>query len=219
MVGEIKQTIRQAYQQKNQSKAGIIALSALMKLRQICVSPQLMDETYCEMTPKIDYLVHQLTDLTAKGHSALVFSQFLGAISLTESALSNANIRVLRMDGKVPTLKRQTLVSEFQNSNEATIFLISLKTGGVGLNLTRASYVFHVDPWWNPAVENQASDRAHRMGQENKVIIQRLIMKHSIEEKIMKLKEEKRKLFDCIFQNKNHNSKSITKEDFEFLLS
>jgi len=128
---------------------------------------------------------------------------------------------MLRLDGKTPLKKRKLIVETFQNDPHPHIFLVSLKAGGVGLNLTRAQYVFHVDPWWNPATENQATDRAHRIGQTHNVFIQRLLMRHTVEEKMMALKARKQALFDAVVENPNSKRDSnavITKADFMYLL-
>jgi non-specific serine/threonine protein kinase len=125
----------------------------------------------------------------------------------------------LRLDGSTPVPQRKKLVQTFQDSAEPLVFLISLKAGGKGLNLTRATYVYHMDPWWNPAVENQASDRAHRIGQTEQVTITRLIMRHTIEEKMMALKARKLELYKALLEDGTGGSGSgLTREDFEFLL-
>lgn len=221
-VGEVREEVLSAYQEKTRAQAGIVALAALMRLRQTCVSPELLGHTLKKPAPKIEYLVNKLTELIDEGHSVLVFSQFLGALSGIENALKHVGITPLRLDGSTPVRKRQTIVADFQNAQQPQVFLISLKAGGVGLNLTNASYVFHVDPWWNPAVENQASDRAHRIGQTRTVFIQRLLMRHSVEEKIMALKARKKALFESIVDSQSSGKQSgplISKEDFQFLLS
>src|SRR5690606_32097299 len=128
-------------------------------------------------------------------HAVLVFSQFTRALDLLESCVKKEKLDFLRIDGKTPSQKRKGIVASFQDPNGPPIFLISLKTGGVGLNLTRAAYVMHLDPWWNPAVERQATDRAHRIGQRQTVFVNRLLMRHSVEEKIMALKARKQALF------------------------
>ena len=124
------------------------------------------------------------------------------------------------MDGSTPAGKRKTLIDAFQCGAGSPIFLVSLKTGGVGLNLTRASYVFHLDPWWNPAVENQASDRVHRIGQKKNVFITRLLMRHSVEEKMVLLKKKKAALYRQVLEGGTRPGRSglLTKEDFDFLL-
>lgn len=218
-VAQIRSTIDDAYRSKTAAQAWIIALTALLKLRQICVSPRLLSPKEKEPSPKIDFLVGRLRELIEAGHSALVFSQFTSFLDLVEEALRQEAIPQIRLDGKTATGKRKKLVEGFQSGFGAAVFLLSLKAGGQGLNLTRASYVFHLDPWWNPAVENQASDRAHRIGQEKKVSITRILMRHTIEEKMMVLKEKKRALYRAVMgEAAAGKGFSITKADFDFLL-
>jgi len=223
-VGEVRKEILEAYQEKPAQQAGIVALSALMRLRQICVSPALIAPDLPDESPKLDLLTEHLVELQDEGHATLVFSNFVKALDLLATRLEGVGLQFLRMHGSVPTKKRRGLVEQFQDPNGPGIFLISTKTGGVGLNLTRASYVYHLDPWWNPAVENQASDRAHRLGQQQSVFIQRLLMRHSVEEKIAQLKQRKRALFDAVVSPEGAESASetgaasLTVDDFRFLL-
>jgi SNF2 family DNA or RNA helicase len=137
-----------------------------------------------------------------------------------EKHLAENGILFQRLDGSTSVRKRKKIVERFQSGNGASVFLLSLKAGGQGLNLTRASYVFHLDPWWNPAVENQASDRAHRIGQNRKVTVIRVLMRHTIEEKMMTLKAGKMELCKAVIEGAESGKKglSIRKEDFEFLL-
>lgn len=219
-VAQIRSTIDDAYRKKTAAQANIIALTALLKLRQICVSPRLLEPTLEGSFPKIEFLIGRLNELLEAGHSALVFSQFTSFLDLVEEALRRETIPYARLDGSTATGKRKALVEGFQKRGGASVFLLSLKAGGQGLNLTKASYVFHLDPWWNPAVENQASDRAHRIGQEKKVSIIRILMRHTIEEKMMALKEKKRALYDAVMGETVQAGKgfSISKSDFDFLL-
>jgi len=223
LVGEVRAEVLAAFEGKTAQQAGIVALAALTRLRQVCVSPGLIDPEYTEASPKITYLCDKLEELSSERHAALVFSQFTRALDHLEIHLKKAGLAFQRLDGSTPQPKRKTLVEQFQKGTGPGIFLISLKAGGAGLNLTRASYVFHLDPWWNPAVESQASDRAHRMGQKNTVFIQRLLMLHTVEEKIMQLKAVKRQLFDQVMSATVSSEASgqgsvITKDDFRFLL-
>jgi superfamily II DNA or RNA helicase len=222
-VGEVRSEVLAAYEDRPAQQAGIMALAALTRLRQICISPALLSKDLDPGSPKIDHLVAQLTELAEEGHAALVFSQFVRALDLVSTALDTAGLGHLRLDGSTPTAKRKDLVSSFQDGTSPGIFLISLKTGGAGLNLTRASYVYHLDPWWNPAVERQASDRAHRFGQKNSVNIQRLVMRHTVEEKMMALKERKSALFAAIVDQGEvaapTGAAGITAADFQFLVA
>lgn len=220
-VAQVRQMIDQAYAIKTGDQARVIALTALLRLRQICISPEIIDPLRSYESPKIDYLINNLGEIIQEGSAALVFSQFTTCLDLCEKALRKHNIPFYRIDGKTSLLKRKKIVEDFQNNNaQVSILLLSLKTGGVGLNLTRANYVFHLDPWWNPSVENQASDRAHRIGQQQTVFVSRLIMHQSIEEKMIILKERKRKLFDEVIEYaENKTSGLITQQDFDFLLT
>ena len=221
-VGEVRREVLAAYEDRPRQQAGIVALAALLRLRQICISPALLSDQFDSGSPKIDYLVEKLRELAEEGHAALVFSQFLKALDLTGAALEKAGLPFQRMDGSTPTARRKALVEDFQSGTSPGIFLISLKTGGTGLNLTRASYVYHLDPWWNPAVENQASDRVHRIGQKNSVFVQRLIMRHTVEEKMMALKQQKQALFAAALDQSQpaspEGAASLTAADFQFLL-
>ncbi|WP_309397887.1 DEAD/DEAH box helicase [Cerasicoccus maritimus] len=221
-VGEVREEVLTAYKDKTRSQAGIIALAALTRLRQVCISPELLGKPIKHPAPKLDYLTSKMHELLDEGHCGLFFSQFARTLDLLEDAATKEGLNILRLDGKTPVGKRKKLVKAFQESTAPQLFLISLKAGGVGLNLTRAQYVFHIDPWWNPAVENQASDRAHRIGQTKTVFIQRLLMRHSVEEKIMELKKRKQKLFEAIVESSSIKASAgslVSRDDFEFLLS
>lgn len=219
VVAEIREEVAEAYKYKPAAQAGIIALTALLRLRQICITPQIIDKNDKQAAPKIEYLISKLYELNEEGHCALIFSQFTSALDIIEHHLKQEkNLNYIRMDGKTATTKRKTLVENFQKKDGPSFFLISLKTGGVGLNLTRASYVFHVDPWWNPAVENQASDRAHRIGQNKKVQVFRLIMHDTVEEKMMILKQKKAELYEKIMQGSIKSELKLSKEDFQYLI-
>ncbi len=219
-VAQVRQTIDEAFRTKTGQQAQIIALTAIMKLRQLCVSPQLLAPEIKETSPKIVFLIESLRELLEENHSALVFSQFTSFLDVLEPDLVKHNIGFLRLDGSTQVKKRKKLIESFQNGDGPSVFLLSLKAGGQGLNLTRASYVFHLDPWWNPAVENQASDRAHRIGQKKNVTITRILMRHTIEEKMMALKKKKLELYKAVMDESGTGKKgfSITKADFNFLL-
>jgi len=218
-VEEVRSTIDAAYKQKTASQAKIIALTAIMRLRQICLSPGLLIPDNKEISPKIEFLKDKLGELQDESHSALVFSQFTSFLDIVEKELRTGGFRIFRLDGSTPVLKRKDIVEGFQGCTDPAVFLLSLKAGGQGLNLTRATYVFHLDPWWNPAVENQASDRSHRIGQKNKVIVTRLLMRHTVEEKMMALKLRKLSLYRALMDTPEKSAgKAITREDFNFLL-
>ncbi len=219
-VEQVKSTIDTAYRTKTQSQAQIIALTAILKLRQLCVSPQLIAPEIKEPSPKIDFLIENLKELLQGNHSALVFSQFTSFLNILQEDLKKHGIDFLRLDGSTQVKKRKRLIEDFQTGDGPSIFLLSLKAGGQGLNLTKASYVFHLDPWWNPAVENQASDRAHRIGQKKKVTITRILMRHTIEEKMMYLKKKKLELYKAVMEDSSSSRRglSITRSDFNLLL-
>lgn len=175
------------------SQARIRILAEITRLRRAACNPALIDAAAGLQSAKLTALLDLTAELIANRHRALVFSQFTGHLDLVEAALKDAGVRLLRLDGSTPANERARRVAAFQ-AGEAELFLISLKAGGFGLNLTAADYVIHLDPWWNPAVEDQATDRAHRIGQTMPVTVYRLVMKDSIEEKILALHAEKRAL-------------------------
>ena len=218
-VEEVRTKVKEAYENNAPGQARIIALTAILRLRQICLAPALASVGASASSPKLEFLIEQLAELRDEGHSALVFSQFTSYLDIIEKGLKEQGFICQRLDGSTPVLQRKNLVQTFQNSAQPSVFLISLKAGGKGLNLTRATYVYHMDPWWNPAVENQASDRAHRIGQTAQVTITRLIMRHTIEEKMMALKEQKTQLYRTILEDgADGGGAGLTREDFDFLL-
>jgi SNF2 family DNA or RNA helicase len=148
-----------------------------------------------ERSSKVDRLLEALEEMAAEGHKALVFSQWTGLLDRVEPHLRNAGIRFTRLDGT--TRDRASVVHEFQSEDGPEVMLVSLKAGGTGLNLTAADYVFLLDPWWNPAVEDQAADRAHRIGQDRPVMVYRMVAKDTVEERILTLQERKRQLADA----------------------
>ncbi|HMO34275.1 MAG TPA: SNF2-related protein [Lacibacter sp.] len=195
-------------------------LQGLMKLRQICDSPAILNET--EKLPndsiKLEELARELEE-NMGNHKALVFSQFLGMLALIREKLIELQIPFVYFDGSTPAPERERAVREFQENENIRVFLISLKAGGVGLNLTAASYVYIVDPWWNPAVEQQAIDRTHRIGQTNNIFAYRMICKDTIEDKILVLQERKRALAKDLITDDTGFVKSLTREDVEYLFS
>jgi SNF2 family DNA or RNA helicase len=195
-------------------------LQALMKLRQICNSPALLNEEESKGNDsvKIKELIRHIEEKTGN-HKMLIFSQFVGMLGLIRKELDKLEITHSYLDGKTSQKKRKEAVDQFQNDEETRVFLISLKAGGTGLNLTAADYVYIVDPWWNPAVENQAIDRCYRIGQDKKVIAYRMICVDTLEEKIMKLKERKQTVADSIIHTDENISKQISKDDLMYLLS
>jgi superfamily II DNA or RNA helicase len=168
-------------------------LAEITRLRRACCNPALIDQAAGVPSGKLDTFLELVDDLIRNRHRALVFSQFVGHLTLVRAALDARSVRYEYLDGSTPSAERERRVTAFQ-AGGADLFLISLRAGGTGLNLTAADYVVHLDPWWNPAVEDQASDRAHRIGQERPVTIYRLIMQDSIEERILQLHRDKRDL-------------------------
>jgi hypothetical protein len=220
-VAQVRSTIDEAYATKTAGQAQFIALTAILKLRQVCLSPRLLTKQDNEASPKLSFLVERLQVLLEEGHSALVFSQFTSFLDLVQEACVRHGLPYQRLDGSTASAARKDRVAAFQGGERPSVFLLSLKAGGQGLNLTKATYVFHLDPWWNPAVENQASDRAHRIGQQRTVSIVRILMRHSIEEKMMALKQRKLDLYDAVMAGAVRGSGQgvLTKADFEFLLA
>ncbi len=181
------------------NKSKIEILSYITKLRQLALDPAVTINDYMGESAKIEALVEILNQGIEEGHKILVFSQFTSVLKNISSRLKEEKISFSYLDGSVSSKKRINMVNEF-NEGENSVFLISLKAGGTGLNLTSADIVIHFDPWWNPAVENQATDRAHRMGQKNVVEVIKLIAKGTIEEKVVALQEEKKELISKIIE-------------------
>jgi superfamily II DNA or RNA helicase len=199
------------------NKSKIVVLEALLRLRQAACHPALIDKKSTGAAcAKFDTLLPQLAEVVEEGHKALVFSQFTGFLALLRKELDALGIVYEYLDGK--TKDRQARVERFQTDPACPLFLISLKAGGVGLNLTAAEYVFLLDPWWNPAVEAQAIDRAHRIGQTQKVMAYRLIAKDTVEEKVLALQQSKRELANAILSEDNAVLRNLTRDDLEFLL-
>ncbi len=184
-------------------------LAGLMKLRQLACHPALQDKKWKKSSAKLDALLELVEELREEQHRALVFSQFTTHLDLVRKALDERGITYQYLDGSTPPKQRQQAVDAFQNG-EGELFLISLKAGGTGLNLTAADYVIHLDPWWNPAVEDQATDRAHRIGQTRPVTVYRLVAKETIEEKILALHERKRELVAGILEGSDQAAKLST---------
>ncbi len=192
-------------------------LEGLLRLRQICNHPRLAVKTFRGGSAKFELLLETLETLRAEGHKALVFSQFVGMLKILEAELKKRRIPFSYLDGQ--TRDRQERVDAFQTDETIPFFLISLKAGGVGLNLTAADYVIHIDPWWNPAVEMQATDRTHRIGQDKPVFIYKLIVRDSVEEKILQLQERKRALVTQLIATESSFFKSLTADDVAALFT
>lgn len=192
-------------------------LEGLLRLRQIAIHPALVERSYKGEAPKFEVLLETLETLQAENHKALIFSQFVETLRLVKKELDARKMKYVYLDGQ--TTNRQSRVDQFQNDPSYPFFLISLKAGGVGLNLTAADYVIHLDPWWNPAVEMQASDRAHRIGQEKPVFVYKIIARDTVEEKILQLQEKKRALVKSLITTESSFFKSLTQADVKNLFS
>ncbi len=205
-------------EEKGINKSKMHVLEALLRLRQIACHPGLVyEDKLDEGSTKIDTLLEQLREILSENHKALIFSQFTSILSIVKNQLNAENINYEYLDGK--TRNRKDHIDRFQNDPDCQTFLISLKAGGVGLNLTAADYVFILDPWWNPAVEAQAIDRAHRMGQKRNVFAYRLIARDTVEEKIVGLQSKKRDLAQAIISADNSLIGKLTMDDLTMLLS
>lgn len=200
------------------AKSGLDVLEGLLRLRQICDHPALVNssEELQDSSVKINELTREVKE-NAGNHKLLVFSQFTQMLQLIKKEFDEAGIQYCYLDGSTALPKRKEQVEKFQENENVKAFLISLKAGGVGLNLTMADYVYIVDPWWNPAAEQQAIDRAHRIGQKRKVFAYKMICKDSVEEKILQLQERKKMLADDLIQEDAGFVKTLSREDVEFL--
>ena len=189
----------------------ITVFSYLTKLRQLCLDPSLILDDYVGRSAKIEAALNIVNMAIAENRKVLIFSQFTSVLQKLGDELSEKNIGYLYLDGSTKANKRVEMVKEFNESEELKIFLISLKAGGTGLNLTSSDLVLHFDPWWNPAIEDQATDRAHRIGQQNIVEVIKLIAKNSVEENIIRLQEDKRELINKVISGEEIGSNVIGK--------
>ncbi len=212
--GELHSEIEENGVEKSRMKI----LAALTRLRQICCHPSTFIENYQGGSGKLELLMEIIPEAIANDHRILVFSQFTSMLRIIEGELKELDISYFYLEGSTPTEERNDFVKRF-NAGEGKVFLISLKAGGTGLNLTGADTVIHYDPWWNPAVEDQATDRAYRIGQQNKVHVMKLITKGTIEEKIFKLQRKKKELSDSIISSKEVFINTLTKAELEELFA
>ncbi|MGV3541412.1 MAG: SNF2-related protein [Rufibacter sp.] len=209
--------ILKTIEEQGAGKSQFMLLQGLMKLRQIANHPLMADPNSTAESGKLGEVLRLTKNVVSKGHKVLIFSQFVKHLDIVRAALDERKIKYAYLDGS--TKDRQAQVNNFQNDPNLPVFLISLKAGGVGLNLTAADYVFILDPWWNPAVEAQAVDRAHRIGQQNTVFTYKFITKNSVEEKILALQGKKIQLVSDLISTDEAVIKRLTKEDIESLLS
>lgn len=197
-------------------------LAALLRLRQVCCDPRLLknhDVPETAGSAKLETLVHMINELIDEKHKILVFSQFVEMLTLIRREFEKSGLVYEYLDGQTPAKERLEKVNRFNADPDIPVFLISLKAGGTGLNLTGADYVIHYDPWWNPAVENQATDRAHRIGQTKHVFNYKLITRGTVEEKILSLQKKKKELAELVVGGDEGAAKELTREDLEFLFS
>lgn len=226
--------VKESIISEGESKTQLLMLTALLRLRQVCSDPaSIPNIKYSESPPKINVLLEALQEITESGESALVFTQFLHTFDRIKKELKNQKIPIFSLHGGTSRQEREVILKGFQDHAQGAVLLMTLKSGGVGLNLVKASYVFHLEPWWNPAVENQATDRAHRIGQQKPVQVYRYLMRESVEEKIEVLKERKSAKFNALFSSSESSGassgegnsgvssgqSSLTQSDFEYLLS
>ena len=219
LVEDTKEEIDNVIASEGFSKSRFKIVTLLTRLRQLCISPALLDKDYTDDSIKIKRLLEIVKELIKDNHKILIFSSFKGAVLLVKKKLDEESISNYVIDGSVSGKDRVMLVDAF-NKDKTSCFLITLKSGGTGLNLTSADIVIHLDVWWNPQVENQATDRAHRIGQTKKVTVLKLINKGTVEEKIIELQEKKRILSDNLIEGKNTTTlDTLTEEELTNLLS
>ena len=217
---EYRNRLLSKIEEDGMEKSKMMVLEALTRLRQICDSPALLnsDDVVDNQSVKINELIRHITLKTGK-HKILVFSQFVKMLGLIRDELAKLNIEFEYLDGQSTSKQREQSVNHFQENENLRVFLISLKAGGTGLNLTAADYVYVVDPWWNPAVENQAIDRCHRIGQDKKVFAYRMICTNTVEEKIITLQNKKKKIAGDIIQTDESILKKLDKNDINELFA
>ncbi|MDM8129446.1 DEAD/DEAH box helicase, partial [Paraclostridium benzoelyticum] len=217
-VDDIKEKMKDA----DFNKDKITILSYLTTLRQLCLDPSIKIDNYHGESGKINVLNEIVSENIENNHKILIFSQFTSVLKNIGKELEKENINYFYLDGQTNPKQRVELVDEFNKNEDVRVFLISLKAGGTGLNLTSADIVIHFDPWWNPAIESQATDRAHRYGQKNVVEVIKLISKGSIEENIIKLQEDKKELIQKIISEDLKNEsfiKMLSKEELIHLIT
>lgn len=214
-----RQNLLKQVEEEGLNKTRFMVLEALTRLRQVCDSPLLLNDNDVNVSEsaKIDEILTHITEKTAN-HKLLVFSQFTSMLALLRNELDKRGIPYEYLDGKTSIPQRKMAVERFQTDSNLRVFLISLKAGGTGLNLTAAEYVYLLDPWWNPAVENQAIDRIYRIGQDKKVFAYRLVCKNTVEEKILELQAKKRKIAADIIHTDESIIKKLDIDDIRYLL-
>jgi SNF2 family DNA or RNA helicase len=215
----VHEEVRREIERLGLARSRIAVLDALLKLRQVCCDPRLVKlaaAARAHSSVKLEWLIETLGQLVEEGRHALVFSQFTSMLDLIKPELERAGIPYVELVGS--TVDRATPVRRFQ-SGAVPVFLISLRAGGTGLNLTAADTVIHYDPWWNPAVEQQATDRAHRIGQDKAVFVYKVVAAGTVEEKILQLQARKAELAGALFDAEDTATLDLRAEDVEALLS
>jgi len=210
--------IREEIHQKGFNQSHIMILDALLKLRQVCCDPRLLKLDKAkgiQTSAKLDMLLEMLSEMLDEGRKVLLFSQFTSMLALIEEAFQQRGITYSLLTGQ--TRDRESAIQAFQEG-DAQVFLISLKAGGTGLNLTAADTVIHYDPWWNPAVEQQATDRAHRIGQDKPVFVYKLLTEETVEEKILQLQARKQALSDALYDQDSENNAPFNQDELMDLL-
>ena len=215
ILDDTRETLLREIQDNGMKNSKMSIFAALLRLRQICCHPKLIKQEV--NSGKFEHLKEMLEEITKEGHRVLLFSQFVQMLDIIKDYFERAGIKYEYLTGA--TKDRQQRIDHFNNDESVQVFLLSLKAGGTGLNLTGADYVIHYDPWWNPAVEDQATDRAYRIGQTKNVMVYRLITKNSVEEKIQRLKGKKRDLVDAVISVDREIGKTLTYEDIKDILS
>ncbi|MGL4772506.1 MAG: DEAD/DEAH box helicase, partial [Clostridium sp.] len=215
----IKELIAKKVKDDEFSKNKIEILSYITKLRQLALDPSIVMDEYDGGSGKLEGVIEILNECIEEGHKVLLFSQFTSALQKVQFLCEKNKITSYYLDGKTSAKKRLELVNSF-NSDNTNVFLISLKAGGAGLNLTSADVVIHLDPWWNPAVEDQATDRAHRIGQDNVVEVIKLISKDTIEEKVINLQDKKKEVIEKVLDDNSFDNilSALTDEDILHLI-
>lgn len=209
-LNKTKEEMEQIIETEGFKKGSFKILQLLTKLRELCISPSIIYENYKGSSSKIEELIKIVKEMIENGHKILLFTSFKTALDMVNKELQNHNISTYVIDGSIPSKKRMELVNKF-NEDETNVFLITLKSGGTGLNLTSADIVIHLDLWWNPAAENQATDRAHRIGQTKTVEVVKLICKGTIEERILELQNKKKILTEALIEGEERDTNIISK--------
>jgi SNF2 family DNA or RNA helicase len=212
-----REKIFKLIEQEGMGNSRFMILEGLTKLRQLANHPRMIEQGYSGDSGKLEDITHMLENAMAEDHKVLVFSQFVKHLDLVREYLKNHKIDYAYLDGSSTDRKEQ--VERFNRETQLKVFLISIKAGGLGLNLTEADYVFILDPWWNPAVEAQAIDRAHRIGQKRKVFTYKFITRNSVEEKILMLQQKKLRLTQELITTEESFMKQLTKDDIMQMLS